>query len=57
MELGLALVEDDVADIETDLIIAEQEVDNLDVDVSIQGERILSVESNVDALEAESAST
>ena len=57
LELGLALVEDDVADIETDFIIVEQEVDNLDVDVSIQEERILSVESDVVALENESAST
>ena len=57
LELGLALVEDDVADIETDLIIVEQEVDNLDVDVSIQEERILSIESDVVILENESAST
>ena len=55
LELGLALVEDDVGDIETDLIIVEQEVDNLAVEVSIQDERILSVESDVDALETQSA--
>ena len=55
LELGLALVVDDVADIEADLVIVEDEVDDLEASLLVQDERMLAIEINVEDLENDSS--